>query len=224
VMLDPYYNVLIMEQPDWQLQRTVTLTGEVRFPGTYALTSKNERFSNLTARAGGLTHEADADAAQFSRIRARTAFAAEFRSETRVGIDLARALRCNASDDNLLLIDDDSLHVPFRRTTVQIRGFVNAPTAVAIENGRSLRYYVRAASGASAQGAEKHKYDVEPKGHIEARQRIPWVLVSNPVPRAGVTAIVPVKTVKESRNERLATLGIPALTFASIAAVIAILR
>src|SRR5206468_2980464 len=58
VSLKPYDNVLIMEQPDWNLQRTVVLAGEVRFPGTYALTTKGERLGDVLHRAGGLTDQA----------------------------------------------------------------------------------------------------------------------------------------------------------------------
>lgn len=227
VPLDPYDNVLIMEQPDWQLQRTVTLTGEVRFPGRYALRSKDERISDLIAHAGGLTNEADADAAFFSRTRANTSFAAQAVSErvrTRVGVDLSRALRRAESDDDLVLIDDDSLHVPFRRTTVEIQGLVNSPTAIAVDRGRTLRYYVRAAGGASATGDDKKAYVIQPNGKIEARERVLWLFVNNPTPRAGATVVVPAKEERASSSERIATVALIAQTIASIAAVAALLR
>ncbi|MDQ8157782.1 MAG: SLBB domain-containing protein [Gemmatimonadota bacterium] len=227
VVLSPYDNVLIMEQPDWQLQRTVTLTGEVRFPGRYALKSKDERISDLIARAGGLTKEAEADAAYFSRTQSNTSFAAQTVNErvrTRVGVDLSRALRRAESDDDLVLTDDDSLHVPFRRTTVEIIGLVNAPTAIAVDRGRTLRYYVRAAGGASATGDEKKVYVIQPNGKIEARERVLWVFVNNPTPRAGATVVVPAKEERASSSERVATVALIAQTIASIAAVAALLR
>ena len=43
VPLQPYDNVLILRQPDFDLQRTVTLLGEVRYPGTYSLKTKTDR-------------------------------------------------------------------------------------------------------------------------------------------------------------------------------------
>ena len=227
VTLSPYDNVLIMEQPDWQLQRTVTLTGEVRFPGRYALTRKDERISDLIARAGGLTGEADADAAFFSRTRASTSFAAQTVNErvrTRVGVDLSRALRRAGSDEDLVLIDDDSLHVPFRRTTVEIQGLVNAPTAIAVDRGRSLTYYVRAAGGASATGDAKKAYVIQPNGKIEARERVLWVFVNNPTPRPGATVVVPQREEHASSSERAAAVAMIAQTIASIAAIAALLR
>ena len=68
VTLSPYDNVLIMRDPTWRAPRTVWLTGEVRFPGPYTLTSRDERLSDVIKRAGGLTAEADPNGAYFSRI------------------------------------------------------------------------------------------------------------------------------------------------------------
>lgn len=43
--------------PEWQLYRKVSITGEVRFPGDYAL-QKGEKLSSLVQRAGGFTGKA----------------------------------------------------------------------------------------------------------------------------------------------------------------------
>jgi polysaccharide export outer membrane protein len=227
VTLDPYDNVLILEQPDWQLQRTVVLTGEVKFPGRYALRSKNERISDIIAHAGGLTATADADAAFFARRRSSTSFVGEAASidvRTRVGVALDRALARPQSDENLVLMDEDSLHIPFRRTTVEIRGAVNAPTAVTVEGGRGIGYYVRAAGGAAATGDEGKVYVIQPNGKIEAVRRILWVFRIAPEPRAGATVVVPVKQQATSSGERAATIALIAQTLASLAAVAALLR
>src|SRR2546426_2439557 len=57
VPLEPFDNVLILRQPDFELQRTVKISGEVRFPGTYALRSKDERLSDLIDRSEEHTSE-----------------------------------------------------------------------------------------------------------------------------------------------------------------------
>src|SRR5437870_5232513 len=58
VPLAAYDNVLILRQPDFELQRTVTIQGEVYYTGTYALKSKDDRLADLIQRAGGLTRQA----------------------------------------------------------------------------------------------------------------------------------------------------------------------
>lgn len=227
VVLQPYDNVLIMQQPDFQLQRRVVLSGEVKFPGTYTLLRKDEKIADVIRRAGGLTPEADAEAAYFTRRRAETSFAAEFAgadSRTRVGVDLARALSRVQSDDNLTLLDGDVLNVPSRRSTVEIQGAVNAPTAITVRPGQSFRYYVRAAGGANASGDEKRAYVIQPNGKIEARSRVLWIFVDNPEPLAGATVVVPPKAEGRPASERVATVALIAQTLASIAAVAALLR
>jgi len=57
-------NVLTI--PNLRKQRTVSLQGEVRFPGTYVL-KRGETLSGLVARAGGLTEFAHQDGAIFTR-------------------------------------------------------------------------------------------------------------------------------------------------------------
>jgi polysaccharide export outer membrane protein len=56
--------------PDWQLYRTVSLTGEVKFPGNYAL-KKSERLSSLLDRAGGFTDKAYIRGATLTRLTVR---------------------------------------------------------------------------------------------------------------------------------------------------------
>src|SRR6185295_2060064 len=47
VPLAPYDNVLILRQPDFVMQQTVTIQGQVRFPGAYTLTSGKDRLADL---------------------------------------------------------------------------------------------------------------------------------------------------------------------------------
>lgn len=75
---DPQHNVplqlndylLVRSVPEWSLQRTVTLNGEVRFPGTYTF-KQGETLSSVIERAGGFTARAYLRGAQFSRERVR---------------------------------------------------------------------------------------------------------------------------------------------------------
>lgn len=68
VLLEPYDNVLIRQDPNFQPPRIVMITGEVASPGAYALTGRETRLSDVLTRAGGLTPWADPRAAYFSRI------------------------------------------------------------------------------------------------------------------------------------------------------------
>ena len=52
--------------PSWQEDRIITISGEVKFPGNYAI-RKNERIGDVLARAGGLTGESFSQGAVFTR-------------------------------------------------------------------------------------------------------------------------------------------------------------
>lgn len=75
---DPQHDLPLMENdylfvravPDWQLYRQVTLSGEVRHPGVYAV-KKGERLSSVIERAGGFTEKAYLKGAVFTRKSAQ---------------------------------------------------------------------------------------------------------------------------------------------------------
>jgi protein involved in polysaccharide export with SLBB domain len=188
VALAPYDNVLILRQPDFELQRTVFIGGEVRFPGRYALVRKTERLSELFTRAGGLTPEGYADGVVFFRSQDLTG---------RVGIDLPRVLQEPRARDNLVLQDGDSILVPTFNPVVRVAGGVNAPSAVTYVPGRPLDYYVRAAGGAARSADVGRAYVRQPNGKVESVVRRRFLPDLQPRPRAGAQVVVPERAATE---------------------------
>ncbi|MBS0388197.1 MAG: SLBB domain-containing protein, partial [Proteobacteria bacterium] len=66
VQLQPFDELSVKEISGWTDQDQVTLKGEVRFPGIYAI-KRGETLRSVIARAGGLTDLAFADGAVFLR-------------------------------------------------------------------------------------------------------------------------------------------------------------
>lgn len=66
-ILQPFDQVFVRENPDYQEPVNIILTGEVRYPGTYSLLSKDEKISSVIKRAGGLNSYAYADGAKMFR-------------------------------------------------------------------------------------------------------------------------------------------------------------
>lgn len=56
--------------PEWNLNRTIELTGEVRFPGVYTI-QQGEMLSDVLKRAGGITANAFVDGSLFTRALIR---------------------------------------------------------------------------------------------------------------------------------------------------------
>ena len=221
--LEPYDNLLIMRQPGWELQRSVAITGQVRFPGRYSLLTKTDRVSDLVGRAGGLTEEAYAEGVQFYRSytggrptggdplspvlasprpnyapgpgRGRDSVRRSV--PERVGIDLPRVLDDAAFQDNLVLMGGDSLHIPEFDPVVMVRGSVNSPGAVAFEPGKNLDWYVDRAGGYTQTGDQGHAYVTQPNGEREGVKRKPIFADRVPKPRPGAVIYVPTKIIQE---------------------------
>jgi len=62
--------LFIRAVPDWSAERVVSITGEVRFPGSYAF-RRGERISEILERAGGFTPRAFLKGAIFNRESVR---------------------------------------------------------------------------------------------------------------------------------------------------------
>jgi protein involved in polysaccharide export with SLBB domain len=182
VLLEAYDNVLILRQPDFELQRTVFVGGEVRYPGRYALRRKTERLSDVLARAGGLTSEGYADGVTFYRTRDSTG---------RVGIDLPQVLRNARTRDNFVLQDGDSVLVPAYNPVVRVLGAVNAPGAVAFTPGQNVDDYINAAGGPGPAADLRRAYVRQPNGKVQSVRRRRLLPDYVPAVRAGAVVTVP---------------------------------
>ncbi len=211
VPLQPYDNVLILKQPEFELQRTVTIVGEVRYPGTYALKAKADRLAALIQRAGGLTPQAYADGIRFYR---------QVNGSGRINIDLPRALRDTTVRDNLLLQPGDSVFIPEYIPSVKVAGAVNAPGSVLYRKGAGLGYYIDAAGG-FAYTADKGRTSVRnANGEVETRHKFLFFR-SDPKPGPGSEVTVPVRDTSNPTNYA-ALVGAIAQILASTVAIIVV--
>jgi polysaccharide biosynthesis/export protein len=89
VLLQPHDFLNVKEVTHWREQESVTLRGEVRFPGTYPI-RKDETLLSVLARAGGLTDRAYPNGAIFTREQLREREARQLRElSERMEADLA---------------------------------------------------------------------------------------------------------------------------------------
>jgi protein involved in polysaccharide export with SLBB domain len=213
VALQPYDNVLILKQPDFDFQRTVVLSGEVLYPGTYSLRTKGERLADVIERAGGLTHQAYPEGIRFVRGTNQAG---------RINIDLPRALRDRGSRDNIILQPGDAIDIPEYQASVKIVGAVNSPGSVLWRQGAGLDYYLSAAGG-FAFNADRGRVSVRfANGEARTRHR-GFLSASDPRPGPGSEVFVPVKEAGEKVNA-VALVGGIAQVISSLVAIIVVLR
>ena len=66
--IQPYDQIIIRKNPNSYSQKFITIEGEVAYPGNYALSSKNERISDVINRAGGFKNMAFLQGATLFRL------------------------------------------------------------------------------------------------------------------------------------------------------------
>ena len=212
VPLELYDNVLIFRQPDFELQRMVTITGEVIYPGTYALRSKDERLADVIQRAGGLTPRAYAEGVQFVRPEGHRG---------RININLPKALKDQRSRDNVILQPGDSVRIPEYEPSVRVAGAVNSPGSVLYKQGAPLDYYL-SAGGGFTRLAEKGQVSVRyANGEVRTRHK-GFLFSSNPQPGPGSEVYVPPKDLTAPRTDYVAVFGAIAQILASTVAIIVV--
>jgi protein involved in polysaccharide export with SLBB domain len=209
VTVQPYDNVLIMRQPSWELQRTASIGGEVRFPGKYTLKTKTETIKDLIDRAGGLTHDAYPGGVVFTRTNIG-----------RIGVDLPSVLRNSRSSDNLPLLDGDAILIPRYNPVVNVTGAVNSPLTVTYSPGKSIDFYVRSAGGPGRFADVKHAYVAQPNGKVESRTSHFLLPDGVPEPQPGSTVYVPTLSPLDKPFDLLGSLGIISQVVAGLATLI----
>jgi len=126
-------HVVIRKHPDYEHLRKVTISGEVKFPGVYSLTYRDETLKDIIDRAGGLTHEAFLEGTVFQR------------DTTQIITDFKKAT--SSSRVKIVMKDKDDVHIPKRPGVVSVEGFVYRPQKLAYRNDWTLADYVEAAGG-----------------------------------------------------------------------------
>ena len=215
VVVQPYDNVLILRQPNWELQRTAVVAGEVKYPGRYTLKTKSEKITDLISRAGGLTDDGYANGVVFYRTK---------NGVGRIGIELPDVLKNPKSLDNLPLQDGDSLYIPRFNSVVAVGGAVNSPVSVTYASGKTLDYYIRAAGGPSRKADVKRAYVTQPNGKVEARETNFLLPDGIPKPMPGSTVFVPERDPGEKPFDFLTSAGSIASILATLVTLTIALR
>jgi polysaccharide biosynthesis/export protein len=212
VVLQPFDNILILRQPDFDYQRAVAVTGEVRYPGVYSLRTKQDRLSDVIGRAGGLTRQAYPEGIRFVRTQ---------NGVGRINVDLARALRDTARSANLVLQPGDSIDIPEYQPSVKVSGAVNSPGSVLWRSGANLDYYLSAAGG-FAQRADKGAVSVR-FANGEVRTRHGGLFGGGaPKPGPGSEVFVPAEDPTARKTDYVALFGAIAQILASTVAIVVV--
>ena len=232
--LEPYDVVQIRRSPGYMDPRNVRVEGEVAFQGTYTLSKKNQRISEIIAAAGGVTKDAYVRGARLIRVineeeMERLKSAVKIIRQTAdekdsvsldqiaatkhylVGMDLEMALANPGSDYDVVVRDNDLISIPEYNGTVKISGNVHAPNTVAFIKDKNWKYYVNQAGGFAHRSKKSESFIVYQNGTMS--------LASKGKVEPGCEILVPQKGKKDtSRVMQWVSIG---SSFASLATMVA---
>lgn len=187
-VLQPYDYVYVRRSPAYSEQKNVVINGEVLYGGTYTLTAKDERISDLVKKAGGITQFAYVRGAKLVRRANQDelkrmqdavsllqhqmgagkvdSLGIKVEPTFSVGIDLEAALKNPGGDADIVLREGDVISVPEYNNTVRINGAVMQPNVVSYKAGENVKYYIAQAGGYNQTAKKNKKYIIYMNGQI----------------------------------------------------------
>lgn len=189
--LSPYDEVYIRQSPVYRKQTNVMVTGEVLFPGEYALTHKSQRLSEIIEQAGGVTSFGFVKGARLTRMmneeekeRQKSVIKMSRNSKDSiseamldisntysVGIDLEKAIKNPGSQADVVLREGDIIEVPEYTNTVKISGAVMHPNTVSYVDNKPVKYYIEQAGGFGNRAKKRRAYVVCMNGQVKRARR-----------------------------------------------------
>jgi protein involved in polysaccharide export with SLBB domain len=169
-LAQPDDRLFVRGEPQWRPAREVTISGEIKYPGTYAIIEGRDRVSDLLGWAGGFTPLAarrnvrierrpedakdDPEFDHLSRLNRSEMTNSEYQ-----GFKSKLALRQSSylidfshgtsphPDQDVLLRDGDHVAVERLQQSVRVDGSVKEPGLFQYATGRSVEDYIRLAGG-----------------------------------------------------------------------------
>lgn len=230
----PFDEIFVRNSPGYQVQQSVTVTGEVLFEGEYVLSEKGQRLSDLVKKAGGINPDAYVSGARLvrqmneferRRVESTLRFAQQglrdsidvsslnLGNDYYVGIDLRKALKNPGSEYDVVLRPGDRLIVPEYAGTVKISGGVMYPNVVVYEKGAGLKHYIAQGGGTLPRAKKNRAFIVYMNGTVAKSKAF-----AKAKPAPGCEIIVPVKPAR--RGTSLAEIMSLASSTTSIAALV----
>ncbi len=213
-ILEPYDQVYVRRSPGYETQQNVMVEGEVNFPGTYALSKRQTRLSDIIKAAGNPNsmayikgarlerHITDEERMRMQEVIKMTKMQGgqgdsidinkiDFGDRYYVGIQLDKALENPGSDYDMILRDGDRIIVPQYINTVKISGDVLYPNTVLYKKGEKAKYYVNQAGGFGSNAKKSHTYIVHMNGTVNQMGK-------GDRPTPGCEIIVPTKPARDA--------------------------
>ena len=219
-LMEPFDILSVRKAPGYKEQLKVNIEGEVQLPGSYIISSNQERLSDLVKRAGGLKQGGFPEGAFLLRktfenlsssdtvilknklatlkstftdtLKANQADSLLKGDMKMVGIRLDQVIKTPGSLYDVILEDGDIIKVPKKTETVQTFSGVYFPKKIVYRDGLSVKQVIRESGGVTPGGQRKKSYVVYPNGEVRSTKSFLFVR-SYPNVKPGSEIYVPIK-------------------------------
>lgn len=229
-------HLYIRQIPQWSIDRSVSISGEVLFPGKYTLANRNETLWQLIRRAGGFTRQAFPKGLIFKRqsikenlnrlniaeiidrtspvkedtlgnLRKKEIIHFDLSSMDRIILDMEMIIASNGQNGDIVLQPNDQLYIPAIPSGISVIGAVSANGTLKYVQGESVKYYLEKAGGYSRHADKKETQLIKASGEIITNGKLKRKLVE-----IGDVIIVPTKYEKEKNWSKAFTNTVTTLT------------
>lgn len=207
-LIKPFDNIYVRRAPSYYTQQTVSIEGEVIYPGSYSIKSKNERISDLLRRSGGLSQFAFINGARLERayqirgvdvpidsvLMESSVFKNSIRSAQAnlVELNLEEILQNPGSIYDFVLKEGDRISIPTITEEVRVLGEVLNSTGLVYEKGKSVKYYIDKSGGLNQQAKKSRIYVLYANGTTQTTKN--RLLFRNyPNVESGCQIVIPAK-------------------------------
>ena len=173
-------HVFVRKTPNWFVHHMATIEGEVKYPGEYALLSRQETLYGLLRRAGGFSDRAFPTGIIFQRTsigenlirqnlpeiiansqpmkedslgNIRKLEFIKFNAENvnRIIIDISKLMSSGGKEGDMTLQNGDYIYVPEIPSGISVMGAVGAEGTIKFDKGKRVKYYITRAGSLGRQ-------------------------------------------------------------------------
>jgi protein involved in polysaccharide export with SLBB domain len=161
----------IRQVPDFQVKRYITIQGEVKYPGEYAIDLGKTTLSEILKKSGGPTEMADLKKSYLLRLSQEDVTHSEYEylrrfpsadlstreyrylrqmiAESRniISEDFSELYAGNAPEKDVILKDKDRIFISTKATVISVNGEVATPGLYGFVEGMDYQYYIEQAGG-----------------------------------------------------------------------------
>ena len=245
IILQPYDMITVRKIAGYQMPESVIVSGQVQFPGSYALSTRKQRISDVMHTVGSFTQEAYLQEAYLKRYetnlnKERSEIALKnlqkkFKDSTGtvtkdnapdfqiIPINMEAALKNPGGIEDLILKAKDEIIIPKYDAQVRVSGEVLVATQITYEENKSLKYYINESGGFTYDAWKRKIYVVYANGKIKGTTKFLF-FKQYPTIKPGSELVVPKKITKSNKTSAGEVMGMASVMASLAGVIIAILK